>query len=56
MAVAEMKRIFLLILSVTLLAAFVAGVVWKVLEADKCFEDGGVAVDPLGRNQRCEQR
>jgi hypothetical protein len=40
---------------VLLLVAFVASVVWKITDAQQCFDDGSVVVSAMSRHQSCEK-
>lgn len=49
----KMRRMHPLILLLAFVALLVAGVLWEILRADDCMDEGGIVVAPMTRFQSC---
>lgn len=50
---AQMRRIYPLLVIVACVVLLVVGVLWKILSADECVDQGGIVVAPMTRSQHC---
>ena len=51
-----MKRIHPLLLIVLFVLLLVVGLVWKIMDAGECMDQGGLVVAPMTRSQHCASR
>ena len=51
-----MKRIHPLLLMMLFAVLLVGGVVWRIMDADECGEQGGLVVGSMTRSQHCVSR
>ena len=49
----RIKNMGWLVLGALLLIGFIAGLVWKVIDIERCRDAGGIIVAPLMRDQHC---